>query len=394
MNNKTRIYEIFKSDPDLRIRELSAFTHEITIIHLDGLANFARLSDFVTRSIIDSEGFFDLKDLESKSMAIINLNIETSFSEMVTKLLAGFSLLFMDSCLDALVLDTQVFDGRSIIEPPTSHVTKGPREGFVENMRTNINLMRKRLKSESFKQIILTAGKYTCTAISVCYLEGVIDQKVVDEIVTKIKNINIDGIIDSSYVAKFIDTCRSTLFKTVGNTEKPDIATAKMLEGRAIIFVDGSPIALTLPYMFIEDIQTAEDYYMSPYTATNARYIRLLSVLGSIFIPGLYVSLQLHNYQIIPLKFLLTIMNSTQAIPLSPLSEMIVVLILFDVLREANFRMPQFAGLALSVVGGIVLGDAAVRAGILGAPAVMIGALSGIGLYTMPDNTMLFTLLR
>lgn len=177
-----------------------------------------------------------------------------------------------------------------------------------------------------------------------------------------------DGVIDSSYLTRYVDDNGSTLFKMCGKTEKPDICAAKMLEGRIAIFSDGSPIALTLPYMFIEDIQTSEDYFISPGSATFSRYTRLMAILASIFIPGLYVSLQTYNYQIIPLKFLLTVMNATESIPFDPLTEMIFVMLLFDIIREANFRMPKYAGLALSIVGAVVLGDAAVKAGLLGAP--------------------------
>ena len=170
--------------------------------------------------------------------------------------------------------------------------------------------------------------------------------------------------------------------------------TAKIMEGRVAIIVDGSPMVLTLPYLFFEDLQGAEDYYQSAITTTAGRYLRIVSVILALFVPSLYVALQVFNYQILPAKFLITIITSTQAIPFKPFEEMLLVLVLFDILREANFRMPQIAGITLSVVGAVVLGDAAVKAGLLGAPAVVIGALSGIGLYAMPNNTLLFSVLR
>ena len=184
------------------------------------------------------------------------------------------------------------------------------------------------------------------------------------------------------------------LFRRVGSTEKPDVAVGKMLEGRVAVLVDGSPMALTLPYLYVEDLQSPGDYYENSVVTGVNRTLRLLSVFLSVLLPSLYVCLQMYNYQIIPLKFLITILNATDPIPFSPLSEMLLVLIIFDILREANLRMPSAVGITLSLVGAIVLGDAAVKAGLIGAPAVMIGALSGIGLFTMPEDTLILSLLR
>lgn len=394
MNNKTKILQAFQNDPDLRIREITAGSEQYTLIHIDGISDSQKLSDFIVKALQSSTSCRTLDDIARKSLSIVNLRKISTQGQMTELLLIGNALLFDENGLECLALDVTAAESRSISEPPTSIVTNGPREGFVESIKKNVALLRKRLKTESFKQVTLSIGKYTSTLVSICYIEGVSDEKLVHDIEKKLKSIDVDGVIDSSYITRYIDKHGSNLFKMCGKTEKPDIAAGKLLEGRIVIFADGSPIALTLPYMFIEDIQTSEDYFISPKKATFLRFTRLIAILASIFIPGLYVSLQVYNYQIIPLKFLLTIMNATQAIPFDPLSEMVFVMILFDIIREANFRMPKYAGLALSIVGAVVLGDAAVKAGLLGAPAVVIGALSGIGLYAMPDNTILFTILR
>ena len=273
-------------------------------------------------------------------------------------------------------------------------VLRGPREGFIEDVKVNLTLLRKRLKTQDFKYENLTVGKYTNTAVAVCYIDGIADKSVVDDIVQKISAIKTDGILDSTYLAPYLDVEKTFLFRRVGVTEKPDIAVAKMLEGRVAIIVDGSPMVLTMPYLFMEDIQSPGDYYENSTMTALSRILRLISVIASLLLPSLYVCLQEYNYQIIPLRFLITVMNASEAIPFSPLSEMLLVLIIFDILREANLRMPSAVGISLSLVGAIVLGDAAVKAGLLGAPAVMIGALSGIGLFTLPDNTLVMSLLR
>jgi spore germination protein KA len=217
---------------------------------------------------------------------------------------------------------------------------------------------------------------------------------VVNKVIQQVQKINIDGVLDASYITRYIDQNKTALFRRVGMTEKPDVAVGKMLEGRVAIVVDGSPMVLTVPYLYVEDLQSPGDYYEDHTMTSLNRLLRFVSVLASVLLPSLYVCLQMYNYQIIPLKFLITVLNATQAIPFSPLAEMILIIVIFDILREANLRMPSAVGISLSLVGAIVLGDAAVKAGLIGAPAVMIGALSGIGLFTMPDNTLILSLLR
>lgn len=381
---------------DKRERKIVTDYVDVTLFSLDGMADDKLIAENVTKPMLLYKGE-QVNGVTQLINAVIfgaHCYIRNTYSEILADLFNGYALLFLDDPNVCLAVDVRVDTGRAIVQPPTSNITKGPREGFVENIKVNLTLIKKRIKTESFKQTTINVGKYTNTEVVVCYLEGVADSKTVSDIVQKITSIDIDGVIDSSYIARYLDSSKTTLFKMVGSAEKPDIVAGKMLEGRVAVFVDGSPIVLTLPYMFIEDLQSPEDYYDAPEIATMSRTLRVLSAIGSLLLPALYVSLQLYNYQIIPAKFLITILNSTKGIPFEPLSEMIVVLVLFDILREANARMPAIAGLALSIVGAVVLGDAAVKAGLLGAPAVMIGALSGIGLYTMPDNTLLLSLLR
>lgn len=385
----------FKANSDFKERTISLYDGiEVTIVHLDGLASGDKISQFVVQPILRFGGTCKTADDLIKHVIFsVNAQQVSTLQECKTAMLKGDTVLFISGKAGAITLDTVNDLGRTIAEPPTSGVVKGPREGFVENAKVNLMLLRKRLRTNELKTQMLTIGKYSNTTVFVCYLEGITDIKLVKNILSRLKKIQIDGILDSSYLTDYLSG-GSGLFKQVGNSEKPDIIASKMLEGRAAIIVDGSPIILTLPYMFIEDLQSPEDYFISSPTATVSRGLRIFSAFVSIILPSLFVALQLYNYQIIPIKFLVTIKNSTEGIPFSPQAEMIIVLLLFDILREANSRMPRAAGLSLSLVGAIVLGDVAVKAGLLGAPAVVIGALSGIGLYSLPDNTLGFSLIR
>ena len=379
-NNFDRLVAAFEGQDDFLQRTVKSGENEFVVLFLDCMSDAANVGRFVLEPLTSAEKKLEsAQEVADRAVSSIGAELVDDFETMQSKLLNGHSLVFlMPDKSRCASFDTRTSEGRSIAEPPTSGVTKGPREGFVESYKSNLTLLKKRLKTPDFKVKTVEVGKYTATSVAVCYIDSIADMKIVNEIYEKISQIDMDGIIDSSYVAKFLDNDKSGLFKMVGSCEKPDIVVAKMLEGRVAIVVDGSPIVLTLPYLFIEDMQSPEDYYDSPRTATLARWLRFFSVIMSILIPAIYVSLQNFNYQILPAKFLITIINATGAIPFRPLEEMIIVLLLFDILREANSRMPRFAGLSLSVVGAIVLGDAAIKAGLLGAPAVMIGALSGI----------------
>jgi spore germination protein KA len=318
----------------------------------------------------------------------------TDFETVTNDMLSGDTVLFIDGFAGALMLDTKGYSIRSISEPPTSGSVRGPREGFIEDFKTNVIMLRRKIRSPKLKVDMLKCGTRTQTNVAVVYLSDVADADVVDKVTKKINDIDIDGILDSSYIASFLEDRRGSVFPQVGRSEKPDVVASKLLEGRVAVVVDGSPFVLTVPFMIIEELQAIDDYYEKPTVASISRLLRFFALSFAILLPGLYVCIQKFNYQVIPAKFLMTIMNSVENIPLGPLVEMLTVIFLFDMLQEANVRMPRTAGLALNVVGALVLGDAAIKAGLISAPAVLIGALNGIGLYAMPDELKLFSMLR
>ena len=313
------------------------------------------------------------------------LSLILSVDDAVNEILDGKTAIFFDKETAALCCDAKKAEARAVTEPPTSAVMKGPREGFTENAKTNLSLVRKRLKTEYLNMEEFSVGRISRTQVTVCYLENIADDAIVKKLRERVKAIDIDALPDSSYVAKLIVEHKKSLFKQVGNTEKPDVLCAKMLEGRIGIIVDGSPIAITVPFMLVEDFQSSEDYFQNVFHANLARAIRVISIAIAVLLPAVFVSAQLFHLQIIPLNFLLTIVSSIKGIPLTPSAEMFFTLLVFEILNEASIRMPKYVGMALSVVGALVLGDTAVRAGIVSTPTIMIMALSGIALYTVPE---------
>ena len=283
---------------------------------------------------------------------------------------------------------------RAIGEPPTSSVMKGPREGFIEEIKTNMSLVRKRIKSPDLVVKTFEVGRYSSTTVALMYIRGVADEKIVERLSRKIERIDVDGIVDSAYVLSFIQTKKNSFFIQAGTTEKPDVASAKLLEGRIALIVDGSPIAITLPYLVFEDVQDGYDYYSGDWRASMIRMFRMFGALFTVLLPAVYISLQTYHFQLLPIKFLMTLMAATTNIPFPPAIEMLLVLTLFEVLNQASIRMPRYFGISLSVVGAIVLGDTAVKSGLISSPSVLVVALSAIGIFCVPDQVGAMSILR
>lgn len=283
---------------------------------------------------------------------------------------------------------------RGLAEPPTSRVVKGPREGFVEDIGTNLGLVRKRIKSATLKIEDIFVGEKTHTKISLVYLEDVAKPEVVSEVKDRLNQIDIDAIIDSYYIESFLEGKKIKFFRRVGNTEKPDVFSSKVLEGRVGLLVDGSPIALTVPFILMEDLQSPEDYYTIPTFATFARIMRFMGLIFAILVPGIFVALQSFNYRILPINFLITLLSSIEGLSVPPLVEILIVLFLFEIITEASLQMPNSLGMALSIIGALALGNTAVDAGIISPPSIVIVAISSVALYIIPNQIAETRMLR
>lgn len=335
-----------------------------------------------------------LVNLVKATLLFPELKTVANFEDVQKEVLDGNSLLLVDGVATGFVIGAKLLPSRAVIEPPTDVTVKGPREGFVEDIKTNSALLRKRLKTPDLRLETLRVGKQSDTAVTLCYLHNIADENLKESIKSKLSEIQIDNVVDSSYLSALLSPRRRSIFRTVGTTEKPDIFAAKLCEGRIGLLVDGSPIALTLPYILAEDLQSSEDYFISPFMATIVRFLRCIALIVAILLPAFYVSTQLFKMQLLPLGLTLTIASSIQNLPLSPSLEMFVVLLLLEILKEASIRMPKYVGMSLSVVGALVLGETAVSAGFLSTPAIIIVAFSGICLYTVPNFVETGSILR
>ena len=392
-----QIKQILHNSSDIKTRTVQFFDTQITVCYFAPISDNMLLNESIINPLLAHEEPPKIDVATTiKEEVLTNNEVQEFYSveHAVEKMFSGVALILIDGEEIILGCDIEKVTVRAVSEPPTSVVIKGPREGFTESLKYNLALVRKRAKSEDLVVKTLEIGELTQTQVSVVYFNSVVDKSVLKQILKRLKNIQIDGIVDSHYLVSYLQKNPNSMFKQVGDTEKPDVLVAKMLEGRVGILVDGSPIALTLPFILMEDLQNSDDYYSQPMRVTFVRILRLVGVILAVLLPGVYVALEKFHYKIIPLEFLVTIMNTTQGIPFSPFIELLFIVLLFEILYEANLRMPQYFGMAMSIVGALVLGETAVNAGLVSPPAVMIVALSGITFYIIPSQAAQFSLLR
>lgn len=370
----------------------------ISIIYIKSVINEQLLTDMILNPLVSkkiNEISSDIiRNIVATASAEIIKNSETADNEIISGMLSGKVILFVDGEDSCVIVDIEEVPHRVPAEPPTSAVLYGPRVGFTESSKQNISMLRKRLPTDKliFKEFKI--GTYTKTTVVMCYLKGITKLKTVKELEKKLNNIKIDGIIDTHYILSFLQKDQMSFFKQAGVAEKPDIVTAKMLEGRVAIIAEGSPVVLTVPFMIIEDIQNSNDYYTNPVYTSFIRFIRLIGILAATVAPGIYLSLRLYHNNILPLRFLITISNSTEGLPFTPFIELIFILILFQILYEVSLRLPRYLGLATSIVGALILGDTGVDAGLISPPGVIIIAMSIISIYIVPDLAPQLTILR
>lgn len=391
----SKIKQELSNSSDVSSRIFLVANKKVGVVFLKSIIDIKLFVDGIVSKIIEYEDKSLTIDILKKKIICLN-EVETlkTDKEIGDKLTFGRVVLIIDNNQKSLAVDIQKYPQRTPTEPPTSAVIEGPREGFTESIESNLSALRKRFPSKEFKIKEFKVGKYTKTRINIAYLCNVAEKSIVDKITKKIESIDIDGIIDSYYILEYLQERPHSLFKQIGTAEKPDIVSAKILEGRVAILIDGSPIVLTIPFLFLEDLQSSNDYYTNHLYASFIRIIRTIGILVAVIVPGLFVSLRLYHYRIIPIKFLITIADSTQGLPFTPFIEILFILILFQLLYEVSLRLPRYLGLATSIVGALILGDTGVKAGLISPPGVMIVAMSFICMYAVPAQAPQFSVLR
>lgn len=325
-----------------------------------------------------------LDHIEQRRLTVHETKLVRNAGEAIHAVLAGDTVLLVEGADRALVFGSKGWKARQPEEPASEVLIRGPREGFVETLQINMSLIRRRIRNRDLVMERITLGKRTRTDVVIAYLKELTDPRLVEEVRRRLKRIQTDAILESGFVEEFIEDAPFSLFPTVFSSERPDVVSAKMLEGRVAILVDSTPFALVVPMLFLEAFHSPSDYYTRPWTGNLIRTIRYVAFLTSLLAPAVYVALVTFHQELIPTPLLLTTAAAVEGTPFPAVFEAILMGGVFEILREAGIRLPRAIGQALSIVGALVIGDAAVSAGLIGAPVVIMVAFTAISSFVVP----------
>lgn len=316
----------------------------------------------------------------------------STYQEGVDAVLSGDTLLIVDYCNEALVVATKGWNARAISEPETELVVRGPRDGFTEDIRTNTAHVRRRIRDPLLRFDSMVIGTKTRTEINIGYILGTVRDEMVDEVKKRLQKIKIDSILESGYIEELIEDAPMSPFPTILSTERPDKVSGALLEGRVAIFVDNTPFVLIVPTSFWEYLQASDDYYARYWIGSFFRIIRIIAFALSLVLPSIYVMLASFHQEMIPTALAFTIASGREVVPFPVLLEALIMEIIFELMREAGLRMPKPIGSAVSIVGSLVIGQAAVQAGLVSPSMVIVVAITGIASFAIPNYAASFSI--
>lgn len=322
-----------------------------------------------------------------KDQTLANSEVEEckDYQELFSFILAGDSIILMDGYETAFAIGSKDYESRSVEESSSTTVIRGPKEGFTETLRTNTSLIRRRIKDPNLWIESKVIGKKTQTDVAICYMNGIVSDKIVKEVKKRLDAIDADAILESGYIEEYIQDYPHSPFPTVYNTERPDAICGGLLEGKVAIIVDGTPFVLLVPTFIVDFFQSSEDYYQRADIGSLLRLLRYLGFFLALLTPSIYIALTTFHQEMIPNQLLISLAAQREGVPFPAFVEALIMEITFDILREAGTRMPRAVGSAISIVGALVLGQAAVEAGIVSSAMVIVVSLTAISSFVFPS---------
>lgn len=372
-------------------REKTVCDKKMVIIYIDPLTSSDKISDFIVRSLDRINKIYKKKDELGKIIEneIDNFKIKkiNTYKDLCYHLNYGFTILLIEGYDYAYALETKRNLARSIGAPQTETALRGAMDSFVEDMHTNIGLIKRRIKDNNLWTESMDVGRHTKTKVSIVYINGICKKELVDNVKEKIKNIDIDGIISSGAIKNLIEKENKSVFPTIFSTERPDKTCRALLEGRIAILVDCSQFALILPIIMNDLFISIEDNFNKSINMTFTRLIRYLAFFIALFTPALYLAMTTYNQEMLPTELLVSFASQRSSVPFPAFFEALLMAFSFEILRECDLRSPTFTTSALSTVGALILGEAAVSAGIVSPIMIIVIAITALSalLFTEPE---------
>ncbi|MFD2671374.1 spore germination protein [Marinicrinis sediminis] len=391
--------QLGKSD-DLVVRYLSVYTEKdeeipAALAYVDGLTDQMMIEHsvmFPLQELVKQDHPIPLQAPMSyiQNHVLLSTNVKQvdTFKSLFYSLFSGNVILFLHDQPLALSTCVTAGDNRTVEEPSSETVIRGPKDSFTETLRTNTSLIRRRIKDERLHSETFILGRVTHTEVSIMYIHGIASEQIIAEVRSRIEKIDIDGILESMYVEEFIEEKTMTPFPTVFHTERPDVVSANLLEGRIAIFVQGTPFVLIVPTLFIQFFHAAEDYYQRADMAILIRLLRYFAFFISLLAPSLYIAITTFHQEMLPTPLLISLASQREGIPFPAFIEAIMMEVTFEIIREAGVRMPRAVGQTVSIVGALVIGQAAVEAGVVSAVMVIVVAITAIASFVSPNYNL------
>jgi spore germination protein KA len=390
-DNIERLKEELGNSADFTFRDFKFGKNRGTTVYVDGLADNKLISDFYMESLLEemednsSDSFQALAD---KAVGLGNISIITNWNQVYESLLSGNTVIFLDGYNKGINVDTKKWEKRSITEPSTQLAIQGPKDSFTETLRTNTALLRRRIKSPNLWLESMKLGTVTQTDIGIMYIKGIANEKIVGEVKARLNRINLDAVMDAGYIEQLIEDQTWTPFPTTNHSERPDVITSHLLEGRVVIIMDGTPFVISVPALFIQFFQAPDDYYQRFDISTGIRLLRILAFFIALVGPATYIAATTFHQEMIPTSMAIAIAAQRENVPFPAFVEALIMEVTFEILREAGLRLPRAVGQAVSIVGALVIGQAAVQAGIVSPVMVIVVSITAIANFSTPIFTM------
>ncbi|HHT84667.1 MAG: spore germination protein [Bacillota bacterium] len=390
--NERRIRQAFKGSFDLVYRRIAIGKDgciAALVVHIDEMVNPQSVISAIVERIVDKTG--SLTDpntaythIRDRYLELTGVTEECDFHKMVQEIANGNTCIFIHGVAKVLVCETQGYNQREVSQPTTEATIRGSKEGFVEALPTNLSLIRRRIRNPrlTIEQYIL--GKVSRTPVALIYIEGIANSRIVEEARRRLSSVNIDSVQESGQLEELIEDAPLSPFPTLLRTERPDRVTGNLLEGRFAILTDGSPFALIGPATFTMFLTAPEDYFERFFAGSVIRSLRYVAFIISLTLPALYVAITTFHQELLPTPLILSIAAQRDRIPFPAVVEAALMEIAFELLREAGIRLPAVLGQAVSIIGALVIGEAALRAGLVSAAMVVAVALTGISSFATP----------
>ncbi|MFE4243322.1 spore germination protein [Peribacillus butanolivorans] len=356
------------------------------LIYIEGLSDIEGIEEYVLSPLMKESANVPqpLNDFLVHKMPVSKVKRVKMIADCIESISIGNPLLLYEGESDGFSLGLSKWEKRAIEEPVAEGGIRGSREGFNESLEVNTSQLRRIIKSPALKMQSMKIGKYTQTTVAIAYIDGLVDKTLIEEITIRLERIEMDGILESGYIEEMIEDNPYSPFPQILSTERPDVACSCLLEGRAVILVEGTPFTLIAPISFFSLIQSQEDYYQRFMIGTLIRWLRYIFMVLSLLLPSFYIAILTFHHEAVPTALLLSMAASREAVPFPAIIEALIMEITFEALREAGVRLPKQIGSAVSIVGALVIGQASVQAGLVSAPMVIVVAITGISSFMMP----------